>query len=182
MMPTDRHRYILKQLSDQNTVRIEDLAEQLGVSGMTIHRDLKRLDQAGQLKKVRGGAILPDETTRSDEDCVTCLGTSTGRIRVLIEFNDGTRRRACCPHCGLLAYARSSEQVRTFLATDYLFDRTFNGKRGSYLISPSITLCCTPTVLVFESKKDAIRFQRGFGGQVMDFGPAAHYVQDDLRI
>jgi hypothetical protein len=32
----------------------------------------------------------------------------------------------------------------------------------------AIRLCCTPTVLAFERSDEAQRFQRGFGGRVLD--------------
>lgn len=41
------------------SVRVIDLAAELGVSEMTIRRDLDRLAEAGELAKVHGGAVLP---------------------------------------------------------------------------------------------------------------------------
>ncbi len=38
----------------EGTVRIEDLVERLGVSAMTVHRDLDRLESQGLLRKTRG--------------------------------------------------------------------------------------------------------------------------------
>lgn len=45
-------------LSDHGSVEVEDLAQRCSVSKMTIHRDLDDLEQAGVLRKVRGGATI----------------------------------------------------------------------------------------------------------------------------
>lgn len=45
-------------LSDHGSVEVEYLAQRFSVSKMTIHRDLDDLEQAGVLRKVRGGATI----------------------------------------------------------------------------------------------------------------------------
>lgn len=42
----------------KGTVELEDLALRFGVSKMTIHRDLDQMEEAGLLRKVRGGASI----------------------------------------------------------------------------------------------------------------------------
>lgn len=56
MLAADRHAAILARLGVQRTVRVAELAENLGVSEMTIRRDIDGLDAAGALRKVHGGA------------------------------------------------------------------------------------------------------------------------------
>lgn len=56
MLAADRHAAILAKLGVQRTVRVSELAESLGVSEMTIRRDIDGLDAAGALTKVHGGA------------------------------------------------------------------------------------------------------------------------------
>ena len=53
-----RQRDILKTLQQTRQVDVTDLAQRFGVSGMTIRRDLAELDEAGQLHRVHGGAII----------------------------------------------------------------------------------------------------------------------------
>ncbi|BDH58773.1 DeoR family transcriptional regulator [Tsukamurella sp. PLM1] len=48
---------ILAATVAQGAVRVMDLALELGVSEMTIRRDLDRLEEAGELTKVHGGAV-----------------------------------------------------------------------------------------------------------------------------
>jgi len=51
-----RRRSIRAQVLRDGFARIDDLAEQLGVSVMTVHRDLDALAAEGSLSKIRGGA------------------------------------------------------------------------------------------------------------------------------
>ena len=51
-----RHGAILAEITSRGAVRVTELAAQLGVSDMTIRRDLDALDDAGLLEKVHGGA------------------------------------------------------------------------------------------------------------------------------
>ena len=46
----------------EGRVTVEDLAARLGVSVQTIRRDLAELDEAGQLERVHGGAVLRSGT------------------------------------------------------------------------------------------------------------------------
>ncbi|NJC21720.1 DeoR/GlpR family transcriptional regulator of sugar metabolism [Arthrobacter pigmenti] len=57
MLAADRHAAILDTLRVQRTVRVSELAAGLGVSEMTIRRDIDSLDAAGTLRKVHGGAV-----------------------------------------------------------------------------------------------------------------------------
>jgi DeoR/GlpR family transcriptional regulator of sugar metabolism len=61
-----RHERIVQEVRLRGTVRVADLAELLRVSNMTVRRDLDRLDEAGLVVKVHGGATAPSEHT-SDE-------------------------------------------------------------------------------------------------------------------
>jgi DeoR family transcriptional regulator, fructose operon transcriptional repressor len=58
MFPAERQGRILEILSDQRAVRVTFLSEILGVSEMTIRRDLERLEVKGLLSRTHGGAIL----------------------------------------------------------------------------------------------------------------------------
>src|SRR5215470_3665086 len=56
VFPVDRRRRILDQVARQQTIRIGELARELGVSEMTIRRDISRLEQDGFLRHTYGGA------------------------------------------------------------------------------------------------------------------------------
>ncbi|QDZ15755.1 substrate-binding domain-containing protein [Humibacter ginsenosidimutans] len=57
LLENERHDAILDALNSRSSVRTEDLATTLGVSGMTVRRDLRLLEERGLLRRVHGGAI-----------------------------------------------------------------------------------------------------------------------------
>lgn len=58
LMADERHRYVLETLQQHGSCKVADLALALGVSEMTIHRDLSSLARRNLLRKVHGGAVL----------------------------------------------------------------------------------------------------------------------------
>ena len=58
MLPAERRARIVSALKDQRAVRVPALSEDLGVSEITIRRDLLLLEQEGVLDRTYGGAVL----------------------------------------------------------------------------------------------------------------------------
>ncbi|WP_030936023.1 DeoR family transcriptional regulator [Streptomyces sp. NRRL B-24720] len=56
---TLRQEAILRELRRHGSVRSRELAEQLGVTPMTIRRDITELAGRGVLARIHGGAALP---------------------------------------------------------------------------------------------------------------------------
>ncbi|MEE2568680.1 DeoR/GlpR family DNA-binding transcription regulator [Pseudarthrobacter sp. J64] len=59
MLPAARHQVIVDAVQRERVVRVSDLAQQLGVSLMTIRRDIELLEESGQVERIHGGAKLP---------------------------------------------------------------------------------------------------------------------------
>lgn len=59
MLAAERHAAIVSAVQRERIVRVADLAKVLGVSLMTVRRDIEALDDAGLLEKIHGGAKLP---------------------------------------------------------------------------------------------------------------------------
>ena len=58
---------ILERLRERESATVEELAEPLQVSRMTVHRDLDRLAELKLVRKVRGGAtMLPSTVFEAD--------------------------------------------------------------------------------------------------------------------
>lgn len=64
MLASQRRAAILALVEEAGAVRVSELVDQLGVSDMTVRRDIERLDGEGLLERVHGGAIalLPRAT------------------------------------------------------------------------------------------------------------------------
>ena len=52
-------------LRERGILRVEELADELGVSLATVRRDLAELETAGDLRRIHGGAMLPE--SRAEE-------------------------------------------------------------------------------------------------------------------
>lgn len=57
LLPAERHQQIYELLQDKGAIRVSELSERLGVSEMTIRRDLEILERRGALERTRGGAV-----------------------------------------------------------------------------------------------------------------------------
>lgn len=74
MNATSRQDWLVSRAREQGFARVSDLAEELGVSGMTIRRDLDELEARGLVTRVRGGVVpghgspIPDPTAGAEAD------------------------------------------------------------------------------------------------------------------
>jgi DeoR/GlpR family transcriptional regulator of sugar metabolism len=59
MLARHRQSLILQTVRSDGSARVSDLTQRLGVSDMTIRRDLEVLARDGLVEKVHGGAVLP---------------------------------------------------------------------------------------------------------------------------
>jgi DeoR family fructose operon transcriptional repressor len=59
MLAAERHSAIVAAVQRERIVRVSDLARSLGVSLMTVRRDIDALDDVGLLERIHGGAKLP---------------------------------------------------------------------------------------------------------------------------
>lgn len=56
-LPAERQQRIQELLRDRGAVRVSTLADRLGVSEVTVRRDLEELERRGLLERTHGGAI-----------------------------------------------------------------------------------------------------------------------------
>lgn len=83
-MTTVRHQRILALLRERPTVSARELRVQLGVTAMTVWRDLRELEELGLLRRVRGGARATAEAAGEPEfeAKVAAAGGAKRRIAV----------------------------------------------------------------------------------------------------
>ncbi|WP_224248542.1 DeoR/GlpR family DNA-binding transcription regulator [Hyalangium gracile] len=67
LLPEERRRLILERLATEGRVFAADLCRLLRVSEDTVRRDLRELDEAGQLRRVHGGALPRAQATLSHQ-------------------------------------------------------------------------------------------------------------------
>lgn len=57
MIPAERQKTLLNLISKQGVISINNLVNILGVSHMTVRRDIQKLEEDGKVISVSGGSI-----------------------------------------------------------------------------------------------------------------------------
>lgn len=87
-LPVGRREAILERVNARGEARVADLASELGVSAITVRRDIASLDGEGLLRQVRGGAhrLVPrdEQAQRSDRLAAAGGGTPLKDIGVIV--------------------------------------------------------------------------------------------------
>lgn len=172
--PVARERQILELLRDKGSASIQELAETLSVSTMTIHRDLGRLENMGRIKKQHGSASIAEEAP-GDDLCAMCGKSNQGKKVFIIHLANGEQKHTCCAHCGLMLLTVTKGAWQS-LTMDFLHGHMVSANQAIYLIGCDLTVCCVPTILTFGSRTEAERFQAGFGGKLASMDETIHYL------
>ncbi len=183
MLAIERRDYILKKLREVGRVQVSELSETLGVSRMTIHRDLDALAEKGLLNKVFGGAVLAEEYRPEDQTgkCVMCGRPVNIHTRVMLSTQSGETIEACCPHCAFLLLETREDIVSGF-AVDFIHGKMINIKTATFLVNPNVVVCCTPAVLCFANDEEARRFQIGFQGELASLREAQNLTSQHMSL
>ena len=157
----DREKRVLEYLQKHEGASIQELVKVFGVSNMTIHRDLDKLEKAGIIQKKHGGARLAGKSHMpAGCACEMCWKSIVERTLFLVKLESGEEKRACCAHCGLMLQSRQPGAWQSF-TTDYLRGHIVSVGRAVYVVESEITICCMPSVLSFGSQSDAKNSKRG---------------------
>ncbi len=173
----DREKKLLEYLQQQGNASIRELVEAFGVSNMTIHRDLIKLEQAGHVRKKHGGVALAEKSDASGEHgCEMCGKPVTERTIFLVIPASGEEKRACCAHCGLMLQSREADAWQS-LTADYLHGHRVSAGQAVYVLASDLSICCVPSILSFGSQAEAEKFRGGFGGTLANMEQAIHHLQ-----
>jgi DeoR/GlpR family transcriptional regulator of sugar metabolism len=89
MLKEERQQMILERLRDDRQVTVTGLSDDLGVSEVTIRRDLREMDTQGKLRRAHGGAVAavpaPPEPPviqrlAQGEHCKECIGRAAAGL------------------------------------------------------------------------------------------------------
>lgn len=176
MLPAERQKYIKEMIQTKNHIKIAELSKRLGVSDMTIHRDVKPLVKEGTIVKTFGGISANSEHTGSNlhtKKCICCSSNIHERMSFHLILTDRTMEKACCAHCGLIRYKQLEGKLEQAICHDFLKETTIDAHTAWYVMDTSIHVsCCTPQILSFGLEEHAKQFVKGFGGSVYSFPEA----------
>jgi len=180
MMPFQRKEAIMEWLHEEKTLSIATISRRLGVSEMTVYRDIKPLVEKGDIARITGGIVLRESEPTPDH-CAYCLKANNRIHQAQMLYGDQHIEHFCCPHCVLLRYHHQAEKVDQLICRDFLKGTTVSGKNAFYLLGADELLgCCSPQVLVFDKKEQAEKFSEGFGGLVFSFHSAVREVHKQM--
>ncbi len=174
-----REKKLLEYLQKHRSASIHELAEVFGVSNMTIHRDLNKLEKAGYIQKRHGGVTLAEKPAAA-RLCSVCGKPAAERTLFLLKLAGGEEKHACCAHCGLMLQNHEADVWQSFTA-DYLRGHIVSAGQAVYVIESTLTVCCAPSVLSFGSQTDAKKFRKGFGGWLADMEQAVRFLHGMTR-
>ncbi|MCK4839442.1 MAG: nitrous oxide reductase accessory protein NosL [Desulfobulbaceae bacterium] len=89
-----------------------------------------------------------------------------------ITFNDGKKATYCCAHCGLYVNATETGKVKAARARDFIGGEWMTPDSMTFLFKSSATPACAPSWIAFGKKKEAEKFQKGFGGTIYNSAEA----------
>lgn len=171
----EREQKILDYLRRNGNASIQQLAAECGVSNMTVHRDLNKLVESGQVRKRHGGAVRAGAGEESALACAMCGKPASARTIFIVKTENGEEKRACCAHCGLMLQSRLQGTWQS-LTVDYLYGHMISAGQAYYLLGSRVSVCCVPSILAFGSRQDAENFQSGFGGTLFGMNEALDHL------
>ena len=177
--PIERRNWILQRLRQEGSLTLETMVSELGVSPMTVNRDVQHLAAEGSLKRVHGGVILPEKAPK-DNSCALCHRPVSSRMQFQYIALSGETYTYCCPHCGLSQLNKITPALGVY-ATDFLYGTMINAYKTAFVIGGRIALCCEPSVLSFKAREDAEAFCRGFGGRVLDLNETIQFLNQEKQ-
>jgi DNA-binding LacI/PurR family transcriptional regulator len=86
MLTQERHDAILSELRRAGVVHVDRIAAQLGVSPVTVRRDLRDMADRSLLRRVRGGGVLPERTGVPAREPVRETGLSVGMVVPSLDY------------------------------------------------------------------------------------------------
>lgn len=106
------------------------------------------------------------------EKCAMC-GMDLSKYlhaRFAICTTDGKEMAYCGAQCGLVtSILMGSDKVKSMWATDFITGRPVDAKQVWYVFKSSVITDMSPGLIAFEQKQYAEQFQKGFGGEVLDY-------------
>lgn len=137
MLGTERRVYIMKLLNEKSIVSLKEIAAQLDASEITVRRDLEKLEGAGKLKRVPGGAALEDylenaEMTMKEKTAINADAKRQVARRASEEVRPGA--------CVFLDGGTSIAPMIDFLAGMEVTIVTYNQLVLKKLVNPAATI------------------------------------------
>ena len=126
---------------------------------------------------------------RSEPVCEACQRAIHGETHYRVHLTDGSVEHVCCPRCGL-RFQRDRDDVAFVEASDFYTRKPIDGKTALYVEDSTVVMCrhdervledrsgvqyqltwdrCLPSLIAFETRAGAVRFQNESGGIIKTY-------------
>lgn len=118
--------------------------------------------------------------------CSMCSKPLTGHERTLyyLTYEDGTRRTACCAHCGIVfekkMRARGESELKRAWTFDYSTGKGIDGRLAFYAKDSDVIPCCVPSIIAFGTRERAEGFQKEHGGKLYSYEEVINLPIEEL--
>ena len=126
---------------------------------------------------------------RPVDSCDICHRPIHEETAYLVQLDDGSSYRACCPRCGLRFRAERADATSAEV-TDFDTGERIHAHRALFVENSSVNLCqskmleqdrsgvqyriawdrCLPSLIAFKDREGAESFRRDYGGAIKTYG------------
>src|SRR4051812_11836619 len=78
-----RHELVLKLVRERGSLRVADLAAELGVSAVTLRRDVETLAAQGRVRRLHGSVVWPHDARPAERAAPTAATAAGGQGPVI---------------------------------------------------------------------------------------------------
>lgn len=122
---------------------------------------------------------------KAKEKCSMC-GMNLGEylhVRFAIATDNGKEMAYCGVQCGLVtSILMGADNVKSMWATDFITGKPVNAKDAWYVFKSSVITDMSPGLVAFKEKEHAEKFQKGFGGDLLDYENAVATLKNLKKV
>lgn len=118
-------------------------------------------------------AMLKDKA-KAHTRCSMCTTTLKGHEKTGFTITTTAKKRMvlCCGHCGLFMMYKLKDKAKRTTTPDFVTGKLIDARHAYYVVGNNLLLCCFPSTISFEDKKDAEEFQKIHKGEILTFQEA----------
>ena len=99
-------------------------------------------------------------------------------VRGYLALDGGQTMNTCGVQCGVVLSGRLGERLGAFEVTDFLGGRRIAASDAHFLFNSSAKPGMSPGLIAFADSTDAVKFQIGFGGEMMRLEAARRRMKE----
>jgi len=135
------------------------------------------------IKPVSKAFSMLKNKKKEHKRCRMCTTPLKGHEKTWFTIMTTGKKRMvlCCGHCGLFTMYKLKNKARRSVTPDFITGRLIDAANAFYVVGNDLVLCCFPSTISFESRKDAEKFQKEHGGEILTFQEAMANINKVMK-